>query len=131
MSEVKTFEDLEAWQACRSFRLFIHKTVLPGLMQRKEFDLSDQLKRASRSITANIAEGYGRFHYRDNYRFCSNARGSLFECLDHLIAAHDEGLIENNTLEESRTLLDHALKLLNGYMSYLKRSASTPNKPIT
>ena len=127
MGELRTFEDLEAWQACRAFRILATRKVVPELVEKKEFDLADQLKRSARSTTANIAEGYGRFHYRDNYRFCSNARGSLCESLDHLIAASDEDLITTEQLEEARDLFNHALKVLNGYMAYLKRTASDPN----
>ena len=75
------------------------------------------------SITANIAEGYGRFHYLDNAKFCSNARGSCAETLDHLITAHDECMISAELLLTGRTKVDFAQKLLNGYMSYLKRAA--------
>ena len=128
MNEIRTFEELETWQACRAFRIFTNHQIVPMLIGRKEFDLSNQLKRSARSTTANIAEGYGRFHYRDNYRFCSIARGSLFESLDHVICANDEALIPGSLLEETRPLFDNALKLLNGYMAYLKRSA---NNPIT
>lgn len=78
--------------------------------------------RAARSVTANIAEGYGRFHYLDNAKFCSNARGSLFEVMDHLITAGDENLLEPAKLAEGRSKVTHALKLLNGYLAYLKRA---------
>ena len=127
MSEIRTFEELEAWQKCRAFRRFAFHRIIPELLERKEFDLANQLKRSSRSITNNIAEGYGRFHFRDNYKFCSNARASLFESLDHLICAHDEGLLSDDILDEGRDLFDEALKLLNGYMAYLKRSAEAPS----
>ena len=50
----------------------------------------DQLIRATRSITANIAEGHGRYHFQENIQFCRQARGSLTETLDHLICAQDE-----------------------------------------
>ncbi|NBS53827.1 MAG: four helix bundle protein, partial [Spartobacteria bacterium] len=53
--------------------------------KEEKYRLGDQLTRASRSITANIAEGYGRFHYLDSSKFFSNARGSTYEVLDHLI----------------------------------------------
>ncbi len=82
--------------------------------------------RAARSITANIAEGYGRFHYLDNAKFCSNARGSCYEVLDHLITARDEGLITEALLISGRQKFEQAKKVLNGYMGYLKRTASTP-----
>jgi four helix bundle protein len=76
--------------------------------------------RSSRSVTANIAEGHGRYHFQENIQFCRHARGSLSESLDHLIVANEEGYIDNNKLEEMRKSHDLCLKLLNGYMSYLK-----------
>ena len=127
MSDIKTFEDLETWQACRAFRKFVSREITPLLLAKKEFNLSDQLKRSSRSTTANIAEGYGRFHYRDNYKFCSNARGSLFESLDHIICADDEDYLPQSVYAEARSLFDNSLHLLNGYMAYLKRAADAPN----
>jgi four helix bundle protein len=63
----------------------------------ERFRLCDQLIRSSRSVTANIAEGYGRFYERDNVRFCRIARGSLYETQDHLITANDEGYLSDET----------------------------------
>jgi len=51
------------------------------------------MRRASRSVNHNIAEGYGRFPFQENIQFCRIARGSLFETLDHGIIALDEGYI--------------------------------------
>ncbi|MCC7300127.1 MAG: four helix bundle protein [Verrucomicrobia bacterium] len=127
-NDIKTFEDLECWKACRALRLFVAKTVVPGLPENERFGLSNQILRAARSTTANIAEGYGRFHYLDNAKFCSNARGSCWEVLDHLITAHDEEMISEEMLSEGRFIANEAVKLLNGYMNYLKRAAQTDNK---
>jgi hypothetical protein len=79
------------------------------------------------------AEGYGRFHYLDNAKFCSNARGSCWEVLDHLITGGDEKLISHELVSRGRELVDHAVKLLNGYMNYLKRvnKPLPPEQPIT
>src|SRR5437762_11176502 len=71
---VRTFEDLERWKHCLALRLFVAKSVIPVLPKDERYRLSDQLLRAARSTTAKIAEGYGRFHYLDNAKFCSNAR---------------------------------------------------------
>ena len=79
-NEIKTFEDLECWKACRVLRIFVAKTVAPVLPKDEKFGLTNQILRAARSTTANIAEGYGRFHYLDNAKFCSNSRGSLWKC---------------------------------------------------
>jgi hypothetical protein len=71
-------------------------------------------------------EGYGRFHYLDNAKFCSNARGSCWEVLDHLITAADEKILSDELLVRGRELVGHAVRLLNGYMNYLKRTQSSP-----
>ena len=77
-------------------------------------------------IGANLAEGYGRFHYMDNAKFCSNSRGSCWEVLDHLITAHDEIFIQSDMLSKGRDLVNTAVKLINGYMNYLKKAAKEP-----
>ncbi len=125
--EVKSFEDLKAYQACRDFRIAVIKDVVPKLVEQREFHLADQLKRSARSVTANMAEGYGRFHYADNAKFCSNARGSLCESLEHLITANDEGLLSPDLLQKLRSDYQTASMLLNGYISYLYR-AQAQNK---
>lgn len=121
---IHSFEDLECWKAARELRLFITREVVPALPKEERYRLGDQIVRAARSVTANIAEGYGRFHFLDNSKFCSNARGSACEVLDHLITATDEKIIPVTLLQIGRTKVEVALKLLNGYMAYLKRSAS-------
>ena len=121
-AQIRTFEDLECWKQCRTLRLFVAKSVIPVLPKDERYRLGDQLLRAARSTTANIAEGYGRFHYLDNAKFCSNARGSCWEVLDHLITGHDENFFSAELLGRGRELVAQAIKLLNGYMSYLKRA---------
>jgi hypothetical protein len=62
----------------------------------------------------------------DNAKFCSNARGSCWEVLDHLITAADEELIPSEMLSKGRSLVNTAVKVLNGYMNYLKRAGKNP-----
>lgn len=120
---ILTFEDLECWKACRELRLFVAKQVVPSLPKDERYRLGDQLLRAARSTTANIAEGYGRFHYADNAKFISNSRASCWEVLDHLTTGHDEDLLSKEHLDQGRQLVGHAVKILNGYMSYLRKAA--------
>jgi four helix bundle protein len=115
-----SFEDLEVWKECRKFRNKVSKLV-KSFPPEEKYRLVDQLIRSSRSVSANIAEGHGRFHYQENIQFCRQARGSLNETLDHLICSHDEGLISNNEMNEIRTIFDICLKLLNGYILFLKK----------
>jgi four helix bundle protein len=121
---IRSFEDLECWKACRSLRQFVSQEVVPHLPKEERYRLGDQLLRAARSTTANVAEGYGRFHYLDNSKFCSNARGSCWEVLDHLITAMDEKFLSDELLARGRDSVSHAVRLLNSYMNYLKRTRS-------
>ena len=122
---IRTFENLECWKACRELRIFIIREVVPVLPREEKWRLTDQIIKAARSTTANIAEGYGRFHYLDNAKFCSNSRGSCWETLDHLITAKDENMISAELLEKGRDLVNHSIKLINGYMKYLKKAAKS------
>src|SRR5205809_5302602 len=119
---IRSFEDLECWKQCRMLRLFVARQIVPALPRDERYRLGDQLLRAARATTANITEGYGRFHYLDNAKFCSNARGSCWEVLDHLITGHDENLFSAELLAHGRELVADTIKLLNGYMNYLKRA---------
>jgi len=125
MSTFRTFENLEAWKACRELRLFAAREIVPVLPSIEKYRLADQLIRSSRSTTANLAEGYGRFHYLEKAKFCSQSRGSVFEVLDHLITAVDEQLITEAYLARGRDLAQQADRLLNGYMKYLRSAKSS------
>jgi len=118
-SEIAGFEKLEVWKEARVFRRMIGE-ICKCLPAEERYRLIDQLKRASGSVTANIAEGYGRFHYNDNLKFCRYARGSLNESLDHLITAADDGYIREEVLILHRKQYEKVLRLLNGYIAYLK-----------
>ncbi|HGY54677.1 MAG TPA: four helix bundle protein [Caldithrix abyssi] len=116
----KSFEELQVWKEARNFRIQI--TMLSKSFPAQEkYALSSQIIRSARSITSNIAEGFGRFHHKENIQFCRMARGSLFETLDHLICARDEGYISEEKFTELKKQYDEILKLLNGYISYLKK----------
>lgn len=117
---MKGFEELEVWKTCRILRIEVSKLV-KSFPSEEKYRLVDQLLRSSRSVTANIAEGQGRFHYQENIQFCRTARGSLTETLDHLICALDEGYINQTRMYELRIIYDKCLKLLNGYILYLKK----------
>ncbi|WP_269526888.1 four helix bundle protein [Coraliomargarita parva] len=123
MPHINSLEDLECWKACRALRLFVVQQVIPLLPSEERFRLGDQLYRAARSTTSNIAEGFGRRHYLDNAKFIRNSLGSQHECLDHLIAATDEDLVPEGILDEFRQLFEKAVALSNGYAAYLGRSA--------
>jgi four helix bundle protein len=90
----------------------------------EKFRLCDQLIRSSRSINANISEGHGRFTYKDQIHFCIQARGSLSETLNHLIDAYDCKYITVETLQQFKAKIEEIERLLNGYISYLRKMIS-------
>ena len=126
MSEINSFEDLDCYKKARAYRkaLAAWTKTLP---KEEIYRMRDQVIRSARSITANIAEGYGRHHPQENLQFCRQARGSLAETLDHLNCAIDEDLIIEETYRNFRTQWEECTRLLNGYIRYLQ-SLSTKDK---
>ena len=94
--------------------------------KEEKFLLTAQLLDAARSITANIAEGFGRFHYQENIQFCRQSRGSLSETMEHLITGCDEGYLDKLTLEKFNKGYKQCLKEINGYINYLKTAKAKP-----
>ncbi len=124
MSDLKTFETLACYQSASELRKKVSR-FCKTLPKEEAYRLKDQMIRSSRSVTANIAEGYGRHHHQENLQFCRIARGSLTETLDHLIVARDEIYLTDVAYAELRTLLEEVWKILNGYISYLKKCATS------
>ena len=75
-------------------------------------------------MTNNIAEGFGRFHLKDNVRFCRMAKGSYYELMDHLLIANEEGYIDSKDLDHINSLIQKGLKSLNGYIKYLNSGSN-------
>jgi four helix bundle protein len=123
---IYSFEDLEVWKNARLLRTEF--TILCKKFPSDEkYKLTDQLIRASRSITANIAEGFGRFHHQENIQFYRHSRGSLFECIDHLTVALDEKHITQLEFDTLKQKLNDLNRILNGYISYLKKPKELNN----
>lgn len=119
------FESLECWKACNELKTFIRLNVLSKLPASEKYQLHSQILRASRSCTANIAEGWGRYHYKENIKFLLFARGSIAEVLDHSLEALNWNYINSNTVEEIRKLIEKSTKLVNGYIRYLRNKENT------
>lgn len=114
------FEDLKTWQLSHQLMLACHRLVT-SLPPHERYDLASQLRRSSKSAGANIAEGYGRYHYIDTLRFYYIARGSLVETLNHIIAAHDLAYIGDAEFGEVYELGREAQRALNGYIAHVRK----------
>ncbi|MDZ7807735.1 MAG: four helix bundle protein [Gracilimonas sp.] len=86
--DIQTFEDLRVWQLAREIQnvIFVLVKTFPS---EEKYRLTDQMIRSSRSISDNIAEGYGRFHYQENIQYCRQGRGSAYELKNQIITAFD------------------------------------------
>ena len=126
---VEGLSRLKVWVRAKDFALAIYQNVLPVLPADEKWNLNHQLRRASLSISANIAEGYGRFYYQDNVRFCYNARGSLEEVLSHLTFAYEMNFLSQELYQQLIAEGDEIDKMLNGYIAYLKKSKQGASEP--
>lgn len=118
--EVKDFTDLTAWKAARALRKSVYLACC-GFPRQETFALSSQMRRASVSITANLAEGYGRFSYQENMQFCRQSRGSVYELRDHLTTALDAGYITAEQFKQFDAQAIAVIKLINGYIRATKQ----------
>jgi len=122
----KSFEELDCWKVAREVKQLI-RSISKKLPPSEKYDLVDNMTRAARSVTRNIAEGFGRYTYKENIRFCLIARGSLIELIDDMITCHEEKYISDNEYSEARKLIDRAAAVLNGYINYLDREDLNKN----
>lgn len=117
--ESKDFMGLKCWQVNRELRKSI-RNLTKTFPKDEMYRLTDQIIRSSRSITANIAEGYGRYHYLENIKFCTYSRGSLDETKDHLTVALDENFITETQFELYENKITEIKQLINGYIRFLR-----------
>ena len=119
-----TFEDLEVYQVAREFRKAMYG-VAKRLPDMEKFGLASQIRRAAVSLTNNIAEGHGRYHYLDQIKFNLQSRGSLEELIDDLNVCADE---EYLPIEEISALKEQGWRvrqLIDGYIRYLREQKNT------
>jgi len=118
MATYNHFYDLPVYKICRAFRKKISNIAIKYFPKSEVYHLKAQTLDSSRSITANIAEGFGRFHHQENIQFSRQSRGSPDETLEHMITAYDEKYITKELLSEINKDYKECLKQLNGYIKY-------------
>jgi four helix bundle protein len=126
---VSGLEKLDVWCRARDFVVRVNKELLPLLPPEEKWSLSQQIRRSSQSIPANIAEGHGRFYFQDNVRFCYIARGSLEETLSHIVYAYKVGYVSETLYKAFVVDGENLNRLINGYISFLKKSKQGANEP--
>ncbi len=120
----QTFEDLEVYKVAREFRKAMY-AVNRRLPDFEKYELGSQIRRASASLTNNMAEGHGRFHYPDQIRFFLHSRGSLEELVDDLNICLDERYLSSEEVAKLKEQARGVLILINGYLRYLRSRSSS------
>ena len=120
MKERSSVEDLEVYQVARSFWKTMYGLArhLPDI---EKFGLASQIRRAALSLTNNIAEGHGRYHYLDQIRFTLQSRGSLEELIDDLNACEDEQYFPEKEIASLKQEGWRVRQLIDGYIRYLRQ----------
>ncbi len=129
----KGYKDLECYTKARALRVFI-STFVKKFPSHEKLFLTAQIIDCSRSVTRNIAEGYGRYTFTDTRNFFIIARGSTTETMEQLTTAFDENYITEEELKTGEAKCEIVFKLINGYIAYLDKSKKQTvqhSNPIT
>src|SRR5215831_12283254 len=125
----RTFEDMEVYRQAREFRKAMY-AVTRRLPAFEKFELASQIRRAATSLTNNIAEGHGRYHFPDQIKFQLQARGSLSELIDDLNICSDENYLPEEEISTLKKQATGVHQLINGYIRYLRERKTESGLPL-
>ena len=126
---IQGLQRLEVWKRAKDFAVRIYQDVLPLLPPEEKWNLGSRLRRPCTSIPANILEGHGRFYYQENVLFFYR-RGSLEETLSQSESFRlKPNIYLIRSLKKLSTEGDEIGRMLNGYITSLKRSKQGANNP--
>lgn len=127
MGKIKSYKDLLIWQKGIEITEKVY-LITNNFPQNELFSLTNQIRRASVSISSNIAEGFGRNSTKSYMNFLKISRGSLYELETQLIIADRLNYISDNELLKSiNDLLSEEGKMINSYINKLKLSNVSVN----
>jgi four helix bundle protein len=116
---VRDYRDLDVWQAAMTLAQRCYE-VTKRFPKDEMFGMTAQIRRASASIPANIAEGRGRQGTKEFLSFLSIARGSLMELETHLMLSHRVQLMQAQELDELLAITDRISRMLSGLRTSLR-----------
>lgn len=120
MERYKTFEDLEVYKKSIAFTVQVFELIKTERINR-EFALNEQLKRATISITNNIAEGFERESDKEFIRFLYFAKASAGEVRNILNVLKETGILESGFYDEMRISIIEISKQLSNYIKFIKK----------
>ncbi|HOT88367.1 MAG TPA: four helix bundle protein [Bacteroidales bacterium] len=123
---MNNLEELDVWKSARIIRKNISEMV-KSFPSEEKLHLVDRLIRASRSITANIAEGFGGFRFQEIIPFYRQARGSLYQLRDHITNSFKENLLTDSQFKIIQSDIDVLLSQLNKHIFHLTKEKIEKN----
>ena len=114
------FEKLEVWKMSRNINKTVYQ-ITNEFPQDEKFGLISQIRRASVSVSSNIAEGSARNSKKDQARFYQFAFSSAVEILNQMILSYDLGFIDDQKLNEVRLQISEITYKLGGLVKTLKK----------
>lgn len=117
--KIENFEDIKSWQRAREITSKIYQVTSAGSFAN-DYGLRDQIQRASVSVMANIAEGFGSDSNKEFIKFLNYSRRSVLEVQSHLYVALDQEYITQNQFNQLYKELTNLKKLISGFIRYLR-----------
>ena len=121
MATIERYEDIQGWQRARELIKFIYAITKQEAFAR-DFSLKDQIRRAAVSVMSNIAEGFERGGRAEFIQFLSIAKSSAAEVQSQLYVALDQEYITPEQFDKGYELCDEAMRLIGGFIAYLRKS---------
>ena len=117
------YEDLEIWKIANELVLQIHQLTINDIPKFEMFETGSQIRRSIKSVKANIVEGYGRRHYKQDFiRFLVIAQASNDETIDHLKTLYlTKSLTDKGKYEQYLRRLEELGKKINRFISAVKK----------
>ncbi|MFY7672218.1 four helix bundle protein [Tenacibaculum sp. MEBiC06402] len=120
MERYKSFENLDGWKKAREFNKLIYLATNSSSFDN-DFDLKRQLRRASVSISSNIAEGFERNTDKEFIHFLYVAKASAGEVRSQLYLSHDLNYLSNESFSDLKFKIIEVSKIISGLIKYLKK----------
>ncbi len=124
MAKFKSFEEINSWQKSRIFNKRIYQ-ITENVNFKKDFDFVRQIRRASLSISSNIAEGFERNTDKEFIYFLFVVKASAGEVRSQLYLAIDLNYISSLEFTELLELITEIGKLLSGFIKYLQTNVKS------
>ena len=118
-TKIRSFTDLKVWQEGHKLVVLIYR-ITDKFPAKETFSITDQMRRSSASVTANITEGFGRQGYKEKLQFYFVAQGSLTELKNFILIAKDVGYLNKKDFNDLAEQANNVHKLLQGFIQKTK-----------